>query len=68
MDYIKQIGMIALKDSLESNYIERIRAFFRRGDLDRDFDQELESHLAMLAEDYISCSRRSLYALGATVR
>jgi predicted permease len=29
----------------------RIRAFFRRGVLDRDFDQELESHLTMLAEE-----------------
>lgn len=35
----------------------RIRAFFRPAGLDRDFDQELESHLAMLAEDY---SRRGL--------
>src|SRR3954453_23723035 len=30
----------------------RLRAFFRREDLDRDFEQELESHLAMLTEDY----------------
>lgn len=29
----------------------RLRAVFRRGDLDRDFEAELESHLAMLAED-----------------
>jgi predicted permease len=31
----------------------RTRAFFRVGDLDRDFDQELESHLEMLAEDNV---------------
>jgi predicted permease len=31
----------------------RIRAFFRTSDLDRDLDQELESHLAMLGEDNI---------------
>src|SRR5215472_786016 len=30
----------------------RLRAFFRTRALDRDFDQELESHLALLAEDY----------------
>jgi predicted permease len=30
----------------------RVLAFFRTRTLDRDFDQELESHLAMLAEDY----------------
>src|SRR5438128_6644331 len=35
----------------------RIRAFFRPRDLDRDFDQEFESHLTMLAEDY---SRRGM--------
>lgn len=29
----------------------RIRAFFRTSDLDRDFDQELKSHLDMLVED-----------------
>jgi putative ABC transport system permease protein len=29
----------------------RVRAFFRRGDLDRDFDQELKSHVAMLTQD-----------------
>ena len=31
----------------------RLRAFFRTRDLDRDFDQELESHLAMLTEDHV---------------
>jgi hypothetical protein len=31
----------------------RLRAFFRTGDLDRDFEQELESHLTMLTEDNI---------------
>ncbi|MEO7145399.1 MAG: ABC transporter permease [Bryobacteraceae bacterium] len=30
---------------------KRIRAFFRTGGLDRDFDRELESHVALLAED-----------------
>jgi predicted permease len=30
----------------------RLLAFFRRGQLDREFDQELESHLTMLAEDH----------------
>ncbi len=30
----------------------RILAFFRRDKLDREFDQELESHLTMLAEDH----------------
>src|SRR5215467_12245346 len=34
--------------------IARIRAFFGAGDLDRDFDQEMESHLTMLSEDYAS--------------
>src|SRR4029077_11892073 len=33
--------------------ISRIGAFLRPRGLDRDFDQELESHLAMLAEDYV---------------
>ena len=31
----------------------RIRAFFRTSDLDRDFDAELESHVTLLAEDYL---------------
>jgi putative ABC transport system permease protein len=31
----------------------RIRAFFRTSDLDRDFDEELQSHVAMLTEDNI---------------
>ena len=31
----------------------RIRAFFRRDDLDRDFADELDAHLAMLADDYV---------------
>src|SRR5262252_2992318 len=30
----------------------RIRAFFTPREQDRDFDQELESHLALLAEDH----------------
>ena len=29
----------------------RIRAFFRTSDLDRDFEEELQSHVAMLTED-----------------
>lgn len=29
----------------------RLVAFFRVRDLDRDFEQELESHIAMLAEE-----------------
>jgi len=33
--------------------IARLRAFFRSPELDRDFAQELESHLAMLAEDNV---------------
>src|SRR6187402_3104802 len=31
----------------------RIRAFFRTRDLDRDFDEELQSHVAMLTEDNV---------------
>jgi hypothetical protein len=31
----------------------RVRALFRPHDLDRDFEQELESHLAMLTEDNV---------------
>ena len=31
--------------------VSRIRAFFRPGDLDRDFDQELATHLAMAEDD-----------------
>ena len=33
--------------------VARLRAFFRPGDLDRDFDQELGAHLAMAEEDKI---------------
>ncbi len=32
--------------------LSRIQAFFGVRAMDRDFDQELESHLAMMAEDY----------------
>ena len=31
----------------------RVRAFFRTSELDRDLDAELQSHIAMLAEDHI---------------
>jgi hypothetical protein len=31
----------------------RLRAFFTRDGLDRDFEQELETHIAMLTEDNI---------------
>jgi putative ABC transport system permease protein len=31
----------------------RIRAFFRTGDLDRDFEEEWQSHVAMLTEDNV---------------
>jgi macrolide transport system ATP-binding/permease protein len=40
-----------------SELARRLRAFFRPGSFDRDFDQELELHLNMLAEDH---SRRGL--------
>jgi hypothetical protein len=33
--------------------ISRIGAFLRPRGLDRDFDQEMESHLAMLVDDYV---------------
>ena len=33
--------------------LSRIRGFFRPGDPDRDFDQELETHLAMAEEDNV---------------
>src|SRR5687768_15420193 len=36
-----------------NNTIARIRAFFRTHDLDRDFKQELDSHVAMLTEENI---------------
>jgi hypothetical protein len=34
-------------------FLSRIRAFLRPDTLDRDFNEELESHLAMLVEDYV---------------
>ena len=34
-------------------FIARLRAFFKTRDLDRDFEQELDSHVAMLTEDNI---------------
>jgi hypothetical protein len=36
-----------------SDIIARIRAFFAVDELDRDFRQELESHVAMLTEENI---------------
>jgi predicted permease len=33
--------------------VARLRALWRGGDLDRDFEQELQSHLAMLTDDNI---------------
>ena len=33
--------------------VRRLRAFFRTGDLDRDFEQELDSHVAMLEDDNV---------------
>jgi predicted permease len=35
------------------HFTMRLRAFFRRDDLDRDFEQELDSHVAMLTEDNV---------------
>src|SRR5689334_4072796 len=35
------------------HFLARFRAFLKYRDLDKDFDQELESHLTMLAEEYI---------------
>lgn len=35
------------------HFAARVRALFRRGDLDRDFEQELASHIAMLTADNI---------------
>src|SRR5688500_17996605 len=34
-------------------WVARVRAFFGARDLDRDFEQEFESHLAMLVDDNI---------------
>jgi predicted permease len=33
--------------------LSRVRAFFTSGDLDRDFDREIETHIAMLAADNV---------------
>src|SRR5665213_267230 len=35
-------------------FISRITAFLRSDDLDQDFNEELESHLAMLADEYVA--------------
>ena len=42
--------------------VARVRAFFGNRNLDRDFDQELESHLAMVIDDHI---RRGMTPDGA---
>jgi len=44
-------------------FISRIGAFLRSDDLDRDFNEELESHLAMLVEDYMARGLSSEQAL-----
>ena len=49
----------------------RIRAFFRASDLDRDFEEELQSHIAMLSEDNVRRARvldRHLLATEAVIR
>ena len=55
--------------------LARIRAFFHPGELDRDFNQELESHLAMAVEDKIrsgmmpdEARRTALAELGGVTR
>lgn len=35
------------------HFVARLSALFRGGDLDRDFEQELQSHLEMLTDDNI---------------
>jgi hypothetical protein len=35
-------------------FISRITAFLRSAEMDQDFNEELESHLAMLVEDYMA--------------
>ena len=52
----------------------RIRAFFRRDDLDRDFADELDAHLAMLTDDYVrrgmtpeQARRAAIIRIGAPV-
>jgi putative ABC transport system permease protein len=52
----------------------RIRAFFRRDDLDRDFADELDAHLAMLTDDNVrrgmspeQARRAAIVRLGAPV-
>jgi putative ABC transport system permease protein len=55
-----------------THLMARLRAFFRTGTLDRDFEQELASHVAMLTEDNIArgmtheeARRAALIRLGA---
>ncbi len=40
-----------------SQSVARVRALFGTRNLDRDFDQELESHLAMLIDDTSGLTR-----------
>src|SRR5258708_34470675 len=42
--------------------LDRIRAYFAAAALDRDFEREMEAHLALLAEDY---ERRGMSAVEA---
>jgi ABC-type antimicrobial peptide transport system permease subunit len=51
-----------------SEIAARVRALFRRDDLDRDFQQELDSHVAMLTEDNIRRGMGLRLALGAMRR
>ncbi len=39
--------------------IARIRAMFQSGDLDRNLDVEIESHIRLRSEDYVSRGIRS---------
>jgi hypothetical protein len=56
-----------------SQLFSRMAAFLRSDELDRDFSEELESHLAMLVEDYVArgmppeqARRRAQLVLGGT--
>jgi branched-subunit amino acid transport protein AzlD len=58
-----------------SQLFSRVGAFLRSDELDRDFNEELESHLAMLVEDYMArgmpaeeARQRAQLALGGTAQ